>query len=340
MKRKPSIELPDTEVAVELAVSQELPGESFGLLFDRETSVFDRKKWCSLTLSLLMHGVLAIALCFAVRTQIPRNFQWIQVQLVASPGGSTGNGSGSPAAAAEIFEESSPSEEPSPPVPVPEEPAQPTVPVTHEPAQPPVPEEIKTPENAPVQTVEPYKAPAVAPVKERKLKKAVKPVARAPKEEPANKPEQKDVNVGIEPGIGSGSVTMEGPGAGIGGTSGTGAGPPALQPGNGEAGPPRNGPIDFAFGSPGGPRFLRKVMPVYPDFERRQEREGTVVLRVIIDEEGRVTHVEVLKKAGAGFDEVAVKAIRESTFSPAKKDGKSVCCRALIPIRFELKTSM
>jgi len=67
--------------------------------------------------------------------------------------------------------------------------------------------------------------------------------------------------------------------------------------------------------------------------------QGTVLLRVAIDEQGRVVNIEVLKKAGYGFDEAAVKAIRESTFIPAKNEGKSCSCKALLPIRFQLESA-
>ncbi len=96
---------------------------------------------------------------------------------------------------------------------------------------------------------------------------------------------------------------------------------------------------EIGFGSPGGPRFLRKVMPSYPLFAKKQEKEGTVLLRVTINERGRVVEVEILKKAGFGFDEEAIKAIRESTFVPAVREGRPLTCKALLPIRFELKTS-
>jgi protein TonB len=46
-----------------------------------------------------------------------------------------------------------------------------------------------------------------------------------------------------------------------------------------------------------------------------------------------------LKKAGFGLDEEAVKAVKDSTFVPAKRDGKPLMCKALLPIRFVLKES-
>ena len=62
-------------------------------------------------------------------------------------------------------------------------------------------------------------------------------------------------------------------------------------------------------------------------------------MRVTIDEHGRPVKVEVLTKAGFGFDEEAVKAVQGSTFVPAKKEGKTLACKALLPIRFVLRNS-
>lgn len=68
-------------------------------------------------------------------------------------------------------------------------------------------------------------------------------------------------------------------------------------------------------------------------------REGTVVLHVTIDENGQPVLVEVVKSAGYGFDEEAVKAVKNSRFVPARKESKPIVCKAVLPIRFVLKDS-
>jgi TonB family protein len=93
------------------------------------------------------------------------------------------------------------------------------------------------------------------------------------------------------------------------------------------------------FGSEDGPRFLRREMPIYPIMARRLGREGKVVLRLTIDEKGNLLNVEVLKGAGYGLTEAAVEAVRRSKFLPAKKEGKPVSSRAILPVRFTLRTS-
>ena len=99
------------------------------------------------------------------------------------------------------------------------------------------------------------------------------------------------------------------------------------------------GSLEGVFGSSDGPRFLRKTMPVYPSVAKRLQKEGSVLLRVTIDERGRPVDVEIVKSAGFGFDEEAVKAVQCSTFVPAKKEGKPLACKVLLPIRFVLKQS-
>jgi len=96
-------------------------------------------------------------------------------------------------------------------------------------------------------------------------------------------------------------------------------------------------PIETRFGASVAPAFLHREMPVYPMMARRFGREGKVVLKLTIDENGNLKDVEVIDKAGYGFTEAAVEAVKKSTFLPAKKDGKPIASRALLPIRFQLE---
>lgn len=94
---------------------------------------------------------------------------------------------------------------------------------------------------------------------------------------------------------------------------------------------------DVEFGSATGPAFKHKEMPVYPPMARRLGKEGRVLLRLTIDENGKLLNVEVLEGAGFGFTEAAVEAVKKSTFLPAIKDGRSIMSRALLPIKFTLR---
>jgi len=95
-------------------------------------------------------------------------------------------------------------------------------------------------------------------------------------------------------------------------------------------------PLDTTFGDVEGPRFARKVVPIYPRRARRMGREGFVLLRLTIDSDGQVVNIEPLEAEGKEFEEAAIKAVKESTFEPATKNGKPVACRAVLPFRFSI----
>jgi len=94
---------------------------------------------------------------------------------------------------------------------------------------------------------------------------------------------------------------------------------------------------EVPFGSKVAPRFLRREIPIYPLMARRLGKEGKVLLMLSIDEKGSLLSVDVIEKGGYGFTEAAIEAVRRSTFLPAKKDGKPIASRALLPIRFQLE---
>jgi protein TonB len=95
--------------------------------------------------------------------------------------------------------------------------------------------------------------------------------------------------------------------------------------------------LDVEFGSTNAPQFLHREMPVYPFMARRLGKEGRVLLRLTIDENGRLLNIEVVEMAGFGFTEAAVEAVKKSTFLPAMQDGRPVISKALLPIRFSLR---
>ncbi|MBF0376424.1 MAG: energy transducer TonB [Desulfamplus sp.] len=97
-------------------------------------------------------------------------------------------------------------------------------------------------------------------------------------------------------------------------------------------------PVAAEFGALGGPKFARRVMPKYPKVAQRLGIEGEVTLKLLIDASGTLIKVEVVKGAGRGFDEEAVRAVKHSKFSPAVQNGNPVGCVALIKIQFKLNS--
>lgn len=64
--------------------------------------------------------------------------------------------------------------------------------------------------------------------------------------------------------------------------------------------------------------------PRYPERCRRQGVEGTVLLRLHIDDTGGVTEVSVLERASRLLDRAAIAAARKWRFEPAREHGAPV----------------
>lgn len=85
------------------------------------------------------------------------------------------------------------------------------------------------------------------------------------------------------------------------------------------------------------PRVLKPVAPIYPYQATVNGIEGRVVLRFIVDEDGKVQDPEVVKAEPKGvFEEAALAAIVKYKFMPATIGKKKVKCVAVMPIGFEI----
>ncbi len=127
-----------------------------------------------------------------------------------------------------------------------------------------------------------------------------------------------------------------GPHGGPGGNSGSGEAAGPSPSGSRDGSSFHGDAVEARLGTPNGPKFLRKVLPKYPRAARELGMEGTVVLEVTIDARGLPIRVEPVKRAGYGFEDEAIKALRNSTFAPARAGGEQVVCRVLVPVRFQL----
>jgi TonB family protein len=82
---------------------------------------------------------------------------------------------------------------------------------------------------------------------------------------------------------------------------------------------------------------IQTARAAYPPLALRMGLEGDVALSIHIDTEGRVTKAEIIKSAGMGFDEEALKAVRQSRFEAAQKDGETVPAEFTYIYRFRLQ---
>lgn len=84
------------------------------------------------------------------------------------------------------------------------------------------------------------------------------------------------------------------------------------------------------------PSCLHCSNPQYSREAREAGREGTVVLRVIVSEEGRAQQIGVIKMLGYGLDEKAIATVRNWSFKPATRAGRPVAVIVPIEVTFRL----
>jgi len=67
-----------------------------------------------------------------------------------------------------------------------------------------------------------------------------------------------------------------------------------------------------------------EMRAAYPEAARRDGVEADVRLRLLVGQDGRVSRVKLVRRAGRGFDEVAVRMVRRFRFRPGQRGAKPV----------------
>ena len=148
----------------------------------------------------------------------------------------------------------------------------------------------------------------------------------AAKQEAKKLPETKPGGLGIGEGQGGNIATV--PGGGI-----SASGEREASRGGG-MNPPSSGKGEKGFREA---RPLQTVRASYPLMALRMGIEADVELKIQVDAEGKVIKVTIVKSAGMGFDDEAVKAVRQFHFEPARKDGENVASQFTYIYRFRLE---
>lgn len=134
-------------------------------------------------------------------------------------------------------------------------------------------------------------------------------------------PQGSDSNVSVGSGLSSG----ESQGAGGAGYFGSGSGI-----GNGGGAAARHGRFTQA-------RYRETPKPSYPESARRKGKEGRVLLRVLIDKEGKSKTVEISGTSGSQtLDRAAAEAVKFWRFSPARDGDNPVETWVRVPVDFRL----
>jgi TonB family protein len=84
------------------------------------------------------------------------------------------------------------------------------------------------------------------------------------------------------------------------------------------------------------PKINKKVEPVYPKSARREGIKGKVFVKILVDTNGNVDTVVVLKSSNPIFEKPAIEAAKKWKFTPAYLKGKRVKVWVAIPFIFKL----
>jgi TonB family protein len=124
-------------------------------------------------------------------------------------------------------------------------------------------------------------------------------------------------------GTGKGSGIGPGTGSGLGPGSGGGTGGGVYHPGNG---------VTL-------PRIVKEVKPQYTSDAMRAKVQGTVELQCVVNKDGTVSDVQVLRSLDStfGLDQEAIKAARGWRFLPGTRLGEPVAVLVTIELTFTLR---
>lgn len=129
---------------------------------------------------------------------------------------------------------------------------------------------------------------------------------------------------------------LEGEGDAYGDPDGVPWGDPLGLPGGVDGAPPTGlGEPDTIATTFEQARLISKVEPIFPAIGRKAGAQGIVVLEAIIDVDGRVVEVNVLRSVPL-FDEAAMQAVRQWRFEPGIRNGRPVRQRLTVSVSFKL----
>jgi protein TonB len=83
--------------------------------------------------------------------------------------------------------------------------------------------------------------------------------------------------------------------------------------------------------------YATPLQPRYPPASVRAREQGTVMLRVLVDQAGVPQRVEIARSSGhARLDAVARESVMHARFRPVMRNGEATSAWGLVPIEFRL----
>jgi protein TonB len=108
--------------------------------------------------------------------------------------------------------------------------------------------------------------------------------------------------------------------------------PPAPRPEPPAPPAPGNEPVEVSQAD-----YLEPVRPVYPAAAKRARAQGTVLVKTLVDTEGRPKQVLVHESSGfAALDRAACDAVMKALFKPYRQNGVPRSMLVIVPIEFSL----
>jgi TonB family protein len=88
------------------------------------------------------------------------------------------------------------------------------------------------------------------------------------------------------------------------------------------------------------PRIIREVKPIYTEAAMRARIEGVVGLKCIVERDGSVGPVRVVRSldAASGLDDAALAAVKQWRFAPGTKNGAPVRVEITVELSFRLRS--
>ncbi len=84
------------------------------------------------------------------------------------------------------------------------------------------------------------------------------------------------------------------------------------------------------------PRQLYAPMPEYSDKGRKERKQGFVVIKMIVGDDGLPRDIKVDHSLSPDLDQSAVNCVKKWKFSPANKEGEPVAVEMTVEVSFHL----
>ena len=84
------------------------------------------------------------------------------------------------------------------------------------------------------------------------------------------------------------------------------------------------------------PLVVNQAEPQFSDSAQALKYSGRVLVNLVVEKDGKPSHVQILHALGLGLDDSAVAAVSKYTFQPAMENGKPVAMEMNVEVNFQV----